>query len=86
MAFSSGIIIGFGGAAFAESGVITLTLVEASSNTWAICGNLALVSGGDATEMVAGYKSLAGTLDSLTFKMTNGTDAFDSGSVIVVYE
>ena len=83
--YSAGFIVGANGSSYIFSGILTLNLVEASTNTWAIGGNLAFTSSG-ANLVIAGYKALAGALDSLTFKMTNGTDAFTAGSVIVIYE
>ena len=83
--YSAGFIVGANSSSYIFSGILTLNLVEASTNTWAIGGNLAFTSSG-ANLVIAGYKALAGALDSLTFKMTNGTDAFTAGSVIVVYE
>ena len=84
--FSSSVIIGIAGANYVYSGLITLTLVESSTNTWAVCGNLGITTGGPALFVVGGYKSLSGVLDSITLTFSDGTSTFDSGSVIVVYE
>ena len=85
-AFSSSFLIGFASAANVYSGVLTLTLVEASSNTWAINGNLGNPPNGPSLWIVGGYKPLAGALDSLTFTFSDGVTNFDGGSVIVIYE
>ena len=76
----------FASAANVFSGVLTLTLVEASSNTWALNGNLGNPPNGPSTYVMGGYKPLAGALDSLTFTFSDGVTNFDGGSVIVIYE
>jgi hypothetical protein len=68
-----------------RQGSIVFNLI--SSNTWAFSGNL----GSTATAFVAiawtgGSKSLSGTLDRIRLTTVNGTDAFDAGSVNILYE
>lgn len=75
---------GGGGASAARHGVITLCNI--SGNTWVSShagsyGNagLAFIAGG-------GSKTLSGALDRLRITTVNGTDAFDAGSVNILYE
>jgi hypothetical protein len=55
------------------------------SNTW-ICG--ANISTSDAARIsaISGSAALAGTLDRVRITTTNGTDAFDLGSINILYE
>lgn len=66
-------------------GAATLTLQDASSNTWVVSGNLGL-SNTDFINFFAGSKSLSATLDRVRLTTINGTDAFDAGSVNILYE
>ena len=83
---TSSFVIGFSGAAAVYTGSITLMLAEASSNTWFANGQLGITTSGPGVFVIAGSKPLAGTMDSITLTFANGTDAFDAGSVIVMYE
>jgi hypothetical protein len=78
-----------GGPASAASvdlhGILTLTLVDGSTNTWACSGNLArtdLV----ISQFVAGTKSLSATLDRLRITTAGGTNTFDAGTANILYE
>ena len=55
-----------------------------SSNNWVAVGNLAIpaVSG----VMIAGGKTLSDTLTQVRITTTNGTDAFDAGTINIMYE
>jgi hypothetical protein len=66
-------------------GALTFTLIDASTNTWAFMGVFGN-SNNVVPSMVAGSKALAGTLDRVRITTTNGTDAFDAGSVNILYE
>ena len=79
--FTTGFGINSGGASDALSGQIVLTLQ--SGNTWAAAG---MVSSGTITWWTSGVVTLSGTLDRLRLTTTNGTDAFDAGSVNILYE
>ena len=66
-------------------GSYTLTLVTASTNTWAIQGQVGRPA--DTTiHVIAGTKSLSATLDRIQLIATNGTDTFDAGSINILYE
>lgn len=66
-------------------GTMTITLLNASTNTW-----VASFSGGLSNSNTAvhggGSKSLSGTLDRIRITTANGTDTFDAGSVNCLYE
>ena len=66
-------------------GSMTITLLDLSQNLWVASGvfaNSALTE----TNVLAGSKSLSATLDRVRVTTTNGTDAFDAGSVNIMYE
>jgi hypothetical protein len=77
---------GFGIAQGSGSNVISgfLQFCNISSNTWVMSGNLTTTQ--NATFMNAGRISLAAVLTQLRLTTVNGTDAFDSGSVNILYE
>ena len=66
-------------------GAIVLTLQDAS-NTWIATGWVGLGNTTAAVYHVAGRKTLSGTLDRVRLTTTGGTDAFDGGSVNIIYE
>jgi len=63
-----------------------LNLLNASTNTWCLNGNLSWTVTYTATLHFAGSKSLAGTLDRVRITTVNGTDTFDAGSINILYE
>lgn len=65
-------------------GSSVLTLVDASGN-WVGVSNTSTSNNGNIFVSSAG-KSLAGTLDRIRITTGNGTDAFDAGSVNILYE
>lgn len=65
-------------------GVVTLALVNPSTNTWAASGALGSAAGYGYSS--GGSASLSGVLDRVRITTTNGTDAFDAGSVNILYE
>tara|TARA_R110000868_G_scaffold225009_2_gene477213 strand:+ start:11195 stop:12745 length:1551 start_codon:yes stop_codon:yes gene_type:complete len=68
---------------FVRSGSIVFTLL--GSNTWAANG---CISNSDAGRMflLAGAKTLSGTLDRVRITTVGSTDTFDAGSVNILYE
>jgi hypothetical protein len=81
---SSGVnISGAGNAVYVWSGCLVLN--SFGSNTWVHQGNFGRSDGATAT-VTAGYKTTAGTLDRIRITTTNGTDAFDAGSINILYE
>ena len=66
-----------------NSGVMTIS--NMGSNTWAE-NVVTFDTGGDNTNNGGGYIALGGTLDRIRITTVNGTDAFDAGSVNIMYE
>jgi hypothetical protein len=65
------------------AGCLTWNLL--GSNLW--CCNFVLSANNDArTFFGAGTKTLSATLDRVRITTTNGTDAFDAGSINILYE
>jgi len=81
---------GFGiGAGMASTvvfhGAIQITLLDATANTW--CANGVLARSDTACIFnCSGAKSLSATLDRIRITTVNGTDAFDAGSINILYE
>lgn len=70
-------------AASTRVGIVTATKLD--GNTWILSGNIARSNNG-AAALASASKTLAGTLDRIRLTTVNGTDAFDAGSVNVIYE
>lgn len=66
-------------------GIITLELLNSSTNLWSAT---AVVGRSDtsAALVMGGSKALAGTLDRVRFKTGNGVETFDAGSVSMSYQ
>ena len=69
-----------------NGGVITISLLNSSTNSWASAGNLNDASAGSQVMCSAGTKSLSATLDRVRITTVNGTDTFDAGSINILYE
>jgi hypothetical protein len=65
-------------------GAMELSQVDATNNIWAASGVFSCSAG--RTHVTAGTIALAGALNILRLTSTNGTDAFDAGSVNVQYD
>jgi hypothetical protein len=66
-------------------GSLTLSVLEASTNTWACQGVIA--RGDTATvAMVGGVKALSDTLTQIQLANVGGTDTFDAGKANILYE
>jgi len=74
-----------GGAAAIIHGSLTLSLEDASTNTWVAQSNIGQ-SNSAASSIIAGEKSLSAVLDRIRLTTVNGTDAFDAGSINILYE
>ena len=67
------------------SGVITFALLDSSTGLWV--GSYSLGRGdGVAVHSGGTTKTLSGTLDRVRITTANGTDAFDAGSINILYE
>ncbi|QIG72939.1 hypothetical protein EVB98_017 [Rhizobium phage RHph_N3_2] len=76
---------GSGAAAAVYHGIAVLTLINSSTNTWAVSSQFSR-SDTPAVLTVAGSKSTSATLDRVRLKTGNGTDTFDAGSINILYE
>ena len=74
-----------GSGSYAISGSIVLTMINASTNTWAASGVTA-PAGSLNVHTVGGSKSLTATLDRVRITTVNGTDTFDAGTINILYE
>ena len=61
-----------------------LTLLDAATNTWTANG--LFYTNIPSLVFMAGSRSLPGTLDRIRITTVNGTDAFDAGSINILYE
>jgi hypothetical protein len=62
-----------------------MTICNLSGNTWTCNGSVGRTDN-NFFGFCAGAKTLASTLDRIVFTTANGTDAFDGGSVNIMYE
>jgi hypothetical protein len=63
----------------------SLTIVNISGNTW-IASGIFIINGIAYTGQLTGGVSLSGVLDRVRITTVNGTDAFDAGSINILYE
>jgi len=68
------------------SGAITFSLLSSSTNTWVASGLLVCPTPSAYMSSVSGSKSLSATLDRVHITTVNGTDAFDAGTINILYE
>jgi len=72
-------------AAAIHHGVMTISLVNSSTNAWAASSTSSrsdLAQSGSS----AGSIALSGTLDRVRITTVNGTDTFDAGTINILYE
>lgn len=67
------------------SGTVMITLLNATTNIWTAIGSTARTANADIA-LLAGSKTLAGTLDRVRITTVNGTDTFDAGTVNIMWE
>jgi len=82
---TDGFSIATGSAATVLHGTLTLTLLDAATNTWAASGvfghsNAAQVS------WLAGSKALSATLDRVRITTSSGVNTFDAGLINIQYD
>jgi hypothetical protein len=82
----AGYVVSSAAAGNTLSGHIILTLL--SSNTWVASLTLGMYNGVNGYVVVGGGASsaLSGALDRVRITTVNGTDAFDAGSINILYE
>lgn len=83
---TSGLILGYtNAAATSYTGVMVLTNI--SGSIWVSSGTSTFDSNAGYCYIYAGKTpSLGGTLDRVSITTVNGTDAFDAGSINILYE
>ena len=67
------------------SGTVMITLLNAATNIWTAIGSTARTANADIC-LLAGSKTLAGTLDRVRITAVNGTDTFDAGTINIMWE
>lgn len=67
------------------NGLVTIGLLNTSNNTWTAFGGVGRSDTGQIY-FAAGSVALSGTLDRVRVTTVNGTDAFDAGSINIIYE
>jgi hypothetical protein len=77
------LLTGVNGAAVQATG--SLQLVLQTSNTWILSGTLTQVSFNQVS-FSSGRIALGGALDRVRITTVNGTDAFDAGTINILYE
>lgn len=83
---STGFMVSNGASATAVyHGVITLCLINASTNAWTEMGSLGR-SDGTLGYFSGGSLALLGVLDRVRITTVGGTDTFDAGSINILYE
>lgn len=80
---TTGVPLGLAGASYSRTGALTFS--HMGGNKW-VCTGIVSYTDTGAVSMIYSIKTLAGTLERLTLTTTNGTDAFDAGSVNILYE
>lgn len=80
---TTGFLIGGGDSSHSMIGLGTCCLV--SGNTWVWSSNIS-ISTGNYLFASAGNITLSGVLDRISVTTINGTDAFDAGSINILYE
>lgn len=87
---STNFTTGFGitnavGATHIYHGLIIISLLDSSANRWAYSSSVAR-SDTTVNYMGAGSVALSGVLNLVRVTTANGTDAFDAGSINILYE
>jgi hypothetical protein len=81
--YTAGFTIPTDSAAYLYQGFLTINNV--SGNVWA-CSGVIGVSGSTISFIIGSTKGLSDTLDRVRITTVNGTDAFDAGSINILYE
>jgi hypothetical protein len=66
-------------------GAITLSLFNASTNTWVASG-VTSTSNNDASYLTSGSVPLSGVIDRVRITTLGGVNTFDAGSINILYE
>lgn len=68
------------------SGVITLTLENASNNTWSVSGNLGRSAAAAGFASCGGFKATSAVVDRIRVTTAGGTSTFSAGEINIAYE
>lgn len=83
---SSGFLLQSGwSAASILNGALVISLLDTATNLWVAQGCISRSNTASAS-FTAGSKALSATLDRVRITTVNGTDAFDAGSINILYE
>jgi hypothetical protein len=66
------------------SGAVTISLLNASTNTWVATGGITRDTAHQS--LLSGSKSLSDTLTQVRITTVNGTDTFDAGTINILFE
>lgn len=69
----------------AVGGAAVFSLLDSSTGTWVCVGSLGRSDAATQWQFF-GSKALSGTLDRVRITTVNGTDAFDAGTINILYE
>lgn len=81
---TAGFVVAANAASYILNGHMVLTLV--SGNTWVESHAIQTITGVVVGYVGGGNIALGGTLDRVRITTVNGTDAFDAGSINILYE
>jgi hypothetical protein len=88
--YTSGIVVGVSTGFWASnvtvSGAVVFSLLDSSNGTWAAQGMVSRSDSTATTYLASGAKTLSGTLDRVRVTAFNGTDAFDAGTINIMWE
>jgi len=73
-------------ATYVKSAIVTLTLVDATTNTWTFSSLGSISTGATSMMLGSGYIALAGALTAVRLTTVNGTDTFATGKINILYE
>lgn len=73
-----------GGASASNQAIGHLTITNITGNTWVASG--VMYFSDVQVNQFAGARTLSGTLDRVRITTVNGTDAFDAGTINILYE
>jgi hypothetical protein len=84
-ALSTGfLLLSAAGAGVTIEAVVTICLLNSATGLWVAAGNIGRSDAGTAA-LLAGSKTLSGTLDRIRITSTS-TDTFDAGTINILYE
>ena len=73
------------GTGYLANGVMTICLLNSSTNIWAQSGNFSQPDFARAS-YTSGSVAISGVLTQVRITTVNGTDTFDAGSINILYE